>query len=71
MANSYFTKIHSRKIITENVIFNELHMSKYVQYLKSKSRKHSFLVKLYNFPSKLAYLFTNSEIFNNIELSHK
>ena len=37
MANSYLTNIHTRKIITENVIFHNLYMSKYVQQNKSMS----------------------------------
>ena len=30
MANSYLKNIHTRKTITEKVIFDNLHMSKYV-----------------------------------------
>ena len=39
MANSYLTNIHTRKIITENVIFHNLYMSKYVQSIKKHVRK--------------------------------
>ena len=40
MVNSYFTNNHTRKIITENVIFHDLYMSKYVQ---SKNNNNSNL----------------------------
>ena len=31
MAKNYLTKIHTRTIIAENVIFHDLYMSKYAQ----------------------------------------
>ena len=37
MAESYLKSIHTRKIIAENVIFQNLPMSKYVQSKKSMS----------------------------------
>ena len=37
MANSCLTNIHTWKIITENVIFHNLSMSKYVQQKKNMS----------------------------------
>ena len=43
MASSYLTNIHTRTIITENMIFHNVYMSKYVQ---SKKKKVSFPLRI-------------------------
>ena len=45
MANCYLTNTHKRKIITENLIFHNLCMSKYVQSKKKKKKKNMSLTK--------------------------
>ena len=37
MANSYLTNIYTGKVITENVIFHDLYMSKYEKLKESMS----------------------------------
>ena len=43
MASSYLTNIHTRTIITENMIFHNVYMSKYVQ---SKKKNVSFPLRI-------------------------
>ena len=42
MVNSLLTNIHTTKLITENVIFRHLYMSKYVQEKKHIHKKFKF-----------------------------
>ena len=72
MASSYLTNIHTRTIITENMIFHNVYMSKYVQSKKKKTFQFSikdFACKcdqIHSFLRIWSYLLTKSLMKNFI-----